>query len=118
MYVHVGNDFSYEGWWRGLRAGKVLVNNGPLIQPLVEGMYPGHTFRASTGEELSLEITLNLTTRDPISYLEIVKNGVAEPGVRLSDIVKAEGKLPPLKFTESGWFLIRAVTDVEKTYRF
>ncbi len=26
--------------------------------------------------------------------------------------------MPPLTFDESGWFLIRAVSDLEKTYRF
>ena len=27
-------------------------------------------------------------------------------------------KLPPLKFTESGWFLVRAVTENAQTYRY
>jgi hypothetical protein len=38
--------------------------------------------------------------------------------VRLDQWAKAGGNLPPVKFTTSGWFLIRAVTSNPKTYRF
>lgn len=37
VYVFVENNFSYEAWWDGLRAGRVMVTNGPLIQPFVAG---------------------------------------------------------------------------------
>ncbi len=37
--------------------------------------------------------------------------------VRLDEVAKT-GHLPPVKFTASGWVLVRAVTDVDKTYRF
>lgn len=118
MYVYVGEDFSYDGWWEGLRAGKVVVTNGPLIQPIVAGKRPGHVFRAAAGEMLDFDINLNLTTRDPISYLEIVKNGEVERAVRIDEWASHGGRLPALTFRESGWFLIRAVTDVDQTYRF
>ena len=31
---------------------------------------------------------------------------------------EANGKLPPVKFTKSGWMLVRAVTNNPKTFRF
>ena len=37
--------------------------------------------------------------------------------MRFDEYAKS-GKLPPLVFDRSGWFLIRAVTNVPKTYRF
>jgi hypothetical protein len=46
-----------------------------------------------------------------------VKNGQVEHTVRLDEYQKT-GKLPKVRFDRSGWFLVRAVTDLPKTYRF
>ncbi len=118
VYIYVGKDFSYERWWAGLRAGRVVVTNGPLLRPKVEGQMPGHTFIADKGEEIELEVALTLSTQDKIDYLEVIKNGRLVHEVRLADWAKAGGKLPLLKFKQSGWFLVRAVTSNQKTYRF
>jgi hypothetical protein len=118
MYVHVDGEFSYEKWWEALSQGHVVVTNGPLIRPNVEGEMPGHVFRADAGRQMDLEVGLTLSTRDRVAYLEIIKNGELAHQVRLDDWAKMGGKLPPLNFNESGWFVIRAVTDVPNTYRF
>ncbi len=117
IYVHVENQFSYEKWWENFRAGRVTITNGPLLRPLVHGQLPGHVFRADEGETLDLEVGLTLSTRQPISYLEIVKNGQVEHSIRFDEYAKT-GKLPKLHFDQSGWFLVRATTDLKKTYRF
>jgi hypothetical protein len=67
---------------------------------------------------VELEIGLSLSTRDKIGYLEVIKNGVTAHSSRLDQWKAHKGKLPPLKFTESGWFLVRAVADEPGTYRF
>lgn len=119
VYVQVDkNAFDYANWWKGLRLGRVMVTNGPLIvNPAANGRPPGHVFSNPAGEPLELELTLSLTTRDPISYLEIVHNGRVAHTVRLDELAK-NGKLPKVQFRETGWVLVRAATDVEKTYRF
>ena len=117
VYVHVDGEFTYEKWWQNLRAGQVFVTNGPLMKPSVEGELPGHVFQADAGAKLEFEIGLTLSTREPISYLEIIKDGHVEHEIRFDEYAKS-GKLPKLQFDRSGWFLIRAVTDVPKTYRF
>jgi len=38
--------------------------------------------------------------------------------VRLDDFKQAGGKLPHVVFDKSGWFLVRAVCDMGKTFRF
>lgn len=118
VYVFTGGELDYEGWWEAFRKGRVVVTNGPLLRPVVGGKLPGHVFRADAGVPIELDVNLNLATRDPISYLEIVKNGEVIETVRLDDFAKRHGQLPPLKIEESGWFLIRAVTDVAETYRY
>ena len=69
------------------------------------------------GPELELQIGLTLTTREPISYLEIVQDGQVRQSIRFEDYVK-DGRLPPLHFKHSGWFLLRAVAETSDTYRF
>jgi len=124
VYVHCGNELSIDTWWDHLRQGQVIVTNGPLMIPAVEGnvpghvFLPGHVFRAARADRVTLQLGLQLWTRDRIPYLEVVKNGQVVHEVRLDDWVKKRGKLPPLTFDRSGWFLIRAVTANSKTYRF
>ena len=118
VYVHCGGELTYENWWEGLRRGRVVVTNGPMLRPLVNGRLPGHVFRGNRDEGVTLEVALELSTRDKIEYLEIVKNGLVVQEVRLSDWAAAGGKLPPVAFSESGWLLVRAVTNNNQTYRF
>jgi hypothetical protein len=95
-----------------------VITNGPMLRPTVEGEPPGHVFKAPAGEKDDLEIGLTLSTRDKISYLEIVQDGKVIHEVRLADWQQAGGKLPHVIFDKSGWFLVRAVADTPKTYRF
>jgi hypothetical protein len=117
MYVNVDGPLTYEKWWQSLRAGQVFVTNGPLLKPSVEGQLPGHVFQAERGSKLDLEVALTLSIREPISYLEIVKDGKVAHSIPFATYSK-NGKLPKVHFDRSGWFLIRAVTDLPKTYRF
>lgn len=118
VYVHCGSDLTYEKWFEGLRAGQVVVTNGPMMRPLVNGELPGYVFEAAEGEKVELQATLNLSLRDKVEYLELVKNGNVVQEVRLSDYAKAGGRLPKVEFQESGWMLIRAVTNNVQTFRF
>ena len=117
VYVHVDGEFSWPAWWKNLRAGHAFVTNGPLLRTSVEGQLPGGVIHADGDKELELEIGLTLSTADPISYLDIVQNGEVKHSVRLDQFAPT-GRLPKLHFKESGWFLIRAVTDLSDTYRF
>lgn len=118
VYVHCEGELNWEKWWQGLQAGKVVVTNGPVMQPRVNGHLPGHVFEAGQGESLELSISLNLSTREKIEYLEVVQNGKVVHEVRLDKWAEANGVLPPVKFDQSGWMLVRAVTNNGKTYRY
>lgn len=116
VYAHVDGEFTYEKWWESLKAGRVFVTNGPLIRASINGKYPGHVFTSE--RPMSLQIALNLATREKIHYLEIVQNGKVKHEVLLSEVAKQRGKLPEVQFDESGWVLVRAVTNAPETYRF
>ncbi len=117
MYVFVDGEFNYDTWWEGFRAGRATITNGPLLRPSVDGYPPGHVFEISKADPVEFEIGLTLSTRQPISYLEIIKNGEVIHSIRFDEYAKS-GRLPTVPFDDSGWFLVRAVTDLPKTYRF
>ena len=118
VYADCGEEFSNENWWAALEAGRVFVTNGPLLRPRVNGQPPGYVFHLDEGGRLSLEIALELATRVPVEYLAIVKNGEADVEVRLDEFAQTGGRLPPVVFDASGWFLVRAVTTNRRTYQF
>ncbi len=119
MYVHVdgSSTLTYEKWWESFRAGRVTVTNGPLLKPSVNGELPGHVFQGEKDAKMDFEIGLTFSTREPVSYFEIIKDGRVEHSVPFDKYSKS-GRLPILHFDRSGWFLVRAVTDLPKTYRF
>jgi len=118
VYVYTGgNDLKYSRWWENLQKGICFVTNGPLILPSVSGHKPGYVFKADEGRMVELEIALHLASNDPIRYIEVVKNGSVERTVSSAEFGK-DGKLGVLRFTRSGWFLIRVIADIQHTFRF
>ncbi|HEY5314669.1 MAG TPA: hypothetical protein VIK18_19200 [Pirellulales bacterium] len=116
MYAWVDkSEFSYDRWWQAVRMGRVTVTNGPLIRPSANGRLAGHDFRLLEGQ-LELDVAMNLTTREPITYLELIKSGHTAHSIRLADWAKT-GHFPAVRFKEPGWLLVRIVTDVPQTYR-
>ncbi len=118
VYVYCGETFNYQSWWDGLRQGRVVVTNGPLLRPRVNGHPPGHVFSAEPGETVELSVDLNLGLRDRVDYLEVVQNGKVVHEVRLEEYRNRKGSLPPVTFQESGWLLVRAVCGNGETFRF
>lgn len=118
VYVHCDGDLTWEKWWEGLRAGRSVVTNGPMLRPRVNGELPGHVFTAPVGESIELTVALNLGMREKVEYLEVLQDGKAVHEVRLDDFAKRGGELPPVKFDRSGWLAVRAVTNNPKTFRF
>jgi len=105
-----------EAWWQQVRRGATLVTNGPLMVPSVNGLPPGSIQVGYRGQPIPLDIELDLTVRDPVEYLEVVFNGQSLYQARLEDHAR-RGTFPPLSISESGWLLLRVVTEHEESYR-
>ena len=120
VYVNCGKKFTTAEWFAGIRAGRVTVTNGPLLRTSVEGESPGHVFHLDRNAQRQFQIALSLSfyKQAPVEYLEIVKDGHVEYSIRLDALVKQKGRLPPLEFDQSGWFLVRAVTSSTETYQY
>lgn len=117
-YVSNLDDFTYADWWRGLKEGRVIITNGPMLRPKFNGKYPGEVFTAPAGETFEIETTADLATRDKILYFELIKDGRVAATVQLAKWVEQGGKLPKVAFTESGWMAVRVIAENSKTYRF
>ena len=113
VYVFLDEPFSAEAWWVGLRAGRVTAGNGPLLQPWVDGQRPGHVFESPRQRRLRSSRScpyLSAARTDSLPRSGSRRDGGQHPEARR--IRPEAGKLLPLTFEESGWFLIRAVSDV------
>jgi hypothetical protein len=117
VYVFTGSKLTHESWWLGLKAGRSFVSNGPLLRVQASGKWPGHVFTAAEGAEVKIDLQGTLTTRDPVRRIEIIKNGAVERTVPFDDFANTHS-LGALTFQSSGWFLVRAVADNQKTFRF
>ncbi len=116
VYVMTGNP-SPAAWWEALRAGQSFVTSGPLLRAHVNGNLPGHVFTSERKQPIELEIGLTLTVADPVEYLDVIFNGQTLYQARLDEYAKQGGKIPPQSIKESGWLVIRVVTEREFTYR-
>jgi hypothetical protein len=117
VYVHVGKELTWDKWWGGLRAGRSFVTNGPLLLVAANGELPGQVFTAGPRQAVEVELKGELTTRDTIRFLEIIKDGEVERRVSVEDFART-GSLGTLTFRTSGWFLVRAVAENPRTFRF
>jgi len=54
---------------------------------------------------------------DPVEYLDVIFNGRTLYQARLDEYAKKGGKIPPQLINESGWLVIRVITEREHTYR-
>ena len=106
VYVHTGDEFSWDRWWDGLHAGRCFVTNGPLLRLTANGSLPGQTLKSET--PMKVRIEGRLEWGDAIGRVELVRDG---------SVSRIE--LPAeIEIEESGWFLVRAIADVDETFRF
>ena len=117
VYVHLDGPLTYASWWKGLAAGRSFLTNGPLLLARANGRHPGSVFRVKAGDELLVDFDVELFGDDPIKALEVVVSGKV---VQRIEAPPARGgvRLAQLALKESGWFLIRALSDVAHTFRF
>jgi hypothetical protein len=117
VYVHLEEPFTREAWFRGLSRGRCFVTNGPLLLVTADGEHPGATITLQPGQSRSLRIDVQLTTQGPISQLELIQNGKVAHKSSCSN-EQTQRHAFELSVDQPGWFLVRAVTDVENTFRF
>lgn len=115
VYVHVGQQTSYQDWWDGLAAGRCFVTNGPLLVCRVDGKLPGHVFKLAQPRRVNVE--LQLWSNDPVSAVEIIQNGRVVETIAW-DSADPSPRNVSLQLDRDGWFLARVIADHPETFRF
>ncbi len=116
VYVQLEqNDFTRDNWFAALRAGRCFVTNGPLLRVTANDAWPGATLKLK--DSLTVSFQIDLTTNDAVSMVEVIHNGAVVK--QISCEPQTEQRLrTTLDVTEPGWILVRAIADVDKTFRF
>jgi hypothetical protein len=109
FYTKVEGPLTVEGWLEGIRNGRTYVTNGPLLELAVEGVGPGGDVTLAAPGTLRVQGTVRFDpTRDDVSVVEAVVDGVAIPLVTTK---AGPGLLrfdQPVPVETSGWLALRA----------
>ncbi|MGB5581372.1 MAG: CehA/McbA family metallohydrolase, partial [Woeseia sp.] len=114
-YVPVANypgtpEARRAAWLAGLKAGKSLATNGPLLGLTVEGVGPGEEIQRSTGTH-ELKYSGFLRSSVPVDHLELVHNGKVMKTFKLDRARRAVDISGTIAVSGSGWLLLRAWND-------
>jgi hypothetical protein len=117
VYVHLDEPFTADAWFRGLSRGRCFVTNGPLLLVTADSELPGGRIQLQPGERRRVRLDIQLTSQDPIRELALIKNGTTVHTIQCSDELTHRHTF---EVTVEGpsWFLVRAIADVENTFRF
>ncbi len=117
VYVQLGDEvFTRDNWFAGLAAGRCFVTNGPLLRVAINDSWPGSTLAMKEGS-LSAELSIQLTSNDLVSNVEVIHNGQVVK--RIPCRKQTDQRLSTtLNITQPGWILVRAIADVDQTFRF
>lgn len=75
VYVHLPEDgFSYDGWMKGLGAGRSFVTTGPMLMATINDQDPGHVFRQGA-EAKEYRIKGSAASPVRLARIEILVNG-------------------------------------------
>ncbi|MCA9126142.1 MAG: CehA/McbA family metallohydrolase [Planctomycetales bacterium] len=90
VYVHVGDQFSYDTWIDHLNRGQSFVTQGPLMDVRFNGQFPGATWRMPNSDN-SVSITGTIESKNPLSKVEVICNGEVVAAVNGTTTVDTQG---------------------------
>jgi hypothetical protein len=115
VYVKPDAPFSYETWFRALKAGRSFATNGPMLFLRVDGKEPGGVVRLPKGGQRRIRIQAEVTSQQPLDRLEVIFKGKPIRTYLGSGKLSADFSVD---VTESGWFAARAFEVPDRTVRF
>lgn len=106
VYVRLSGPFTYDGWFRDLKAGRSVATNGPLLEVEVDGQPPGAEFPWQGPRKVRMGIAVH--SREPIDRVEVVFNGQ----------VIGNQKSSVVEIPEPGWLAVRCFGRAGNTIRY
>lgn len=96
-----------DAWLAGLRAGRSIATNGPLLTFNLGGEGPGGEIALPAGGG-SLDWRAAMTSIAEVDHVEIVRNGEVVATVPIGEGGRAAAGSGSIPVTESGWVVLRA----------
>lgn len=96
-----------DRWLAGLKAGKSMATNGPIISFNLAGRQAGEDLALPAGEH-ELDFSGFMQSIVPVDHLEIVVNGVVVKTIKTDDARQSAAFSGKLKLDASSWVLLRA----------
>ena len=111
VYVHTGEEFSYEKWMEHLNAGHSFVTTGPLIDVRFNQQLPGTTWSDDSAEH-TIEVRGSILSVNPLRCIEIIRNGETAQSLTIEPERTSEGAWKyAIDVSEtlhgSGWLAVR-----------
>jgi len=117
VYVHTGEDLWWDAWWDGLKKGKTFVTNGPLLICKANGKSSGQSFAQDGENKTYIDLEIELFSLDSVPAVEVIWNGQVVKSIPVAGRQKADLQAS-FEVEGPGWFLVRAITEREETFRF
>jgi len=111
VYVYLPGKFSYQDWFRALKAGRSFATNGPMLFLTVNGRNPGDTIQIPAGggsPVKPLSVHAEVRSANELDRLEIVWKGKVVNNVSAppqSHDLKTDFAMLP---DDTGWLVARA----------
>ena len=96
-------------WIDGLKAGRSMATNGPLLGLTVNGQHPGSIVNLDDGDGIRVEGFMRSAV--PIDHVELVVNGEVVRTVDTDSSRMSADLSGEFAIEESGWVLLRAWND-------
>jgi hypothetical protein len=75
LYVHLGRRFSYDRWFRGMKAGMAFATNGPMLLFSINHCELGATLEAPAGHRFHGRASIQCLSQAALDRVEILYNG-------------------------------------------
>jgi hypothetical protein len=115
VYVKLDGPFSYDRWFRSLKAGHSVATNGPMLFLTVDGKQPGDVLRLAEKGRRSIRVHAQVSSQTPMDRLEVIFNGKTIRSIEGSGKLEADFTVD---VGHSGWFAARAFEKPDRTVRF
>jgi TolB protein len=114
VYVHLDGAFSYENWFRGLKAGHSFATNGPILLVTANGKAPGNEFAWQKAVDVALDVEAR--SQDGIERVEMVSNGEVLRSINAGTHEFHE--VVRVKMERPGWLAVRCFEPAGATVRY
>jgi hypothetical protein len=121
VYVHLPGKFSYQEWFRELKAGRSFATNGPMLFLTVNGQEPGNTiqFPPDAGKTVrQVKVHAEVHSLGVLDRLEILWKGKVIKSIADSPDSNNLSADIQMGVDHTGWLVARAFEKPTETVRF